>query len=436
MASGAHAAGTSCVSVAHAFADARPRRFRTARRQPAFLRRAVDRRAPDRARTLQHLAAGPVPPRARAAPAGGGAGIAPAPADRGYAVRRYQCTGAGETARVRRLRDARLHHGSALRQRGFRPDLRLRCDRARRRRRARPRGALARGGVRGGTHHLGAAASRAVDRLRRFRRPPAPLRAGGLEGQPGTARFHGGAQRRVRDEAEILAPGRPRDVVSPSPGQTGDAAVQPRVDAAGCPLSKTAGAGGGPDRHRRGRGSPAGVPASKRLERYIVFHIVELARRFLGVLALARGGGLFRFPGTCVARPLPAAQHLHAVGDDFGGSALLPFLVLPLARAQGSLDIDLRALLEILAGDFREPAEEHHAVPFGAFLLFTARLVFPGIRGGDRDVGDRSALGVVARLGIAPQIAYQYDFVDRCHLTFSSDNFRHRLLVERFRIHR
>jgi len=61
------------------------------------------------------------------------------------------------------------------------------------------------------------------------------------------------------------------------------------------------------------------LPASKRLERYIVFHIVELARRFLGVLALARGGGLFRFPGTCVARPLPAAQHLHAVGDDFVG---------------------------------------------------------------------------------------------------------------------
>src|SRR5438270_12150113 len=101
-------------------------------------------------------------------------------------------------------------------------------------------------------------------------------------------------------------------------------------------------------------GKSAAVPAPKRLERDIVFHIVELARRFAGGLALARGGGLFRFPGTCVARPLPAAQHLHAVGDDFGGSAFLPFLVLPLARAQGSLDIDLRALLAILAGDFRE----------------------------------------------------------------------------------
>src|SRR5204863_514989 len=83
-----------------------------------------------------------------------------------------------------------------------------------------------------------------------------------------------------------------------------------------------------------------------------VFHVVELARRFLGRLALARGRGLLRFPGSRVARPLPAAEHLHAVGDDFGRSALLPLLVLPLARAQGSLDVDLRALLEILARDF------------------------------------------------------------------------------------
>src|SRR5438552_2309939 len=163
------------------------------------------------------------------------------------------------------------------------------------------------------------------------------------------------AQRRLGDDAEIVAFGGPRNVVPDSPARTGNVDLQPRDDAPGRALSKTAGAGTGPDRHRRRRGSPAAVPARKRLERDVVFHVVELARRFLGGLALARGGGLFRFPGTRVARPLPAAEHLHAVGDDFGGRAFLPLFVLPLARAQGSLDIDLRALLEILAGDFRDP---------------------------------------------------------------------------------
>src|SRR6267378_2808865 len=122
----------------------------------------------------------------------------------------------------------------------------------------------------------------------------------------------------------------------------------------------------------------------------------------------------------------PAAEHLHAVGDDFGGRAFLSLLVLPLAGAQGSLDVDLRAFLEVLAGDFREPAEEHHAVPFGAFLLFPARLVLPGIRGGDRDVGDRPALRVVTRLGVAPEVAYQNHFVYRSHLVFPLDQFSRR----------
>src|SRR6266704_2301718 len=374
--------------------------------------------------------------RSGTAPAGGGTGIAPAPADRGYPVHRYQRAGAGETARARRLRDARLHHGPALRQCGFRPDLRLRRDRTCRGRRARRRGARARGLALGGPDYLGAAASGAVDGLRRFRRPPPPLRARRIDGQARATRLRGGAQRRVRDATEILASARARNVVLEPPAHAGDMVVQPRAHAAGRSLSETAGAGTGPDRHRRRRGSPAAVPARKPLERDVVFHVVELARRFLGGLALARGGGFFRFPGARVARPLPAAEHLHAVGDDFGGSAFLPLFVLPLARAQGSLDVDLRALLEIFAGDFREAAEEHHAVPFGAFLFFAARLVLPGIRGGDRDVGDRPALGGVARLGIAPQIAYQNDFVDRCHLTFSSDNFRRRPLVERSRIHR
>src|SRR5581483_844962 len=74
--------------------------------------------------------------------------------------------------------------------------------------------------------------------------------------------------------------------------------------------------------------------------------------------------------GTAAAAP---AQHLHLVGDDLGGVAVLAFLVLPLAGLQASLDEDLRAFLEVFAHDLGELAEEHHAVPFGALLVLSPR---------------------------------------------------------------
>src|SRR6266571_1412591 len=160
----------------------------------------------------------------------------------------------------------------------------------------------------------------------------------------------------------------------------------------------------------------------------------NLPAGFLAGIASPAGTGSFASRAR-VTRPLPAAEHLHAVGDDLGGGALLPFLVLPLARAQRPFDIDLRALLQVLARDLREAVEEHHPVPFGAFLLLAARLVLPGVGGRDRDVGDRAPFRVVARLGVPPQIAYDNDLVDRCHLAFSLDNFPRRPFVERFRIH-
>src|SRR5262249_9927 len=126
--------------------------------------------------------------------------------------------------------------------------------------------------------------------------------------------------------------------------------------------------------------------AARFLERNIVVHVVELARGLLRRLALARGDRRLVVVAAArarVAHPRAAAEHLHALGDDLGGVALLAFLVLPLARAQRSLDVDLRALLEVLARDLRQTIEEHHAVPLGALLLLAARLVLPLVRGGD-----------------------------------------------------
>ena len=55
---------------------------------------------------------------------------------------------------------------------------------------------------------------------------------------------------------------------------------------------------------------------------------------------------------TALARG--AAQHLHLAGDDLGGVAVVAALVLPLARAQAALDVHLRALTQIFAGDFAQ----------------------------------------------------------------------------------
>src|SRR5229473_6277285 len=133
---------------------------------------------------------------------------------------------------------------------------------------------------------------------------------------------------------------------------------------------------------------PASPPSS---ERNIVFHVVELAGgllrgrlglRCLALRGLALGGlglgalarGLARLAGAG-ARP----QHLHDVAANLGAVAVLPLLVLPLARAQASLDVDLRALLQVLARDLRQAPEKGDAVPLGRLLHLAARLVLPAI---------------------------------------------------------
>src|SRR6267378_3490540 len=75
---------------------------------------------------------------------------------------------------------------------------------------------------------------------------------------------------------------------------------------------------------------PCSGAGAEVLERNIVVHVVELARGFLRGLLLARGDGLSCLAAARFSRALPASEHLHAIGDDFGGGALLAFLVLPL----------------------------------------------------------------------------------------------------------
>src|SRR5690242_16217966 len=155
------------------------------------------------------------------------------------------------------------------------------------------------------------------------------------------------------------------------------------------------------------------------LERDIVVHVVELPRGLLGRLAFTgrdrRLVLVAPLARACVPHSRAAAEHLHALGHDLGGIALLALFVLPFARAQGALDVDLRALLQIFPRDRGEAVEEHHAVPFGALLFFAALLVFPGFARRDRDVGDGASLGVVPGLRVPPEISHENYLVYGCH---------------------
>src|SRR5699024_10212429 len=79
-----------------------------------------------------------------------------------------------------------------------------------------------------------------------------------------------------------------------------------------------------------------------------------------------------------------AVEHLHLVGDDLGGVAILAVLALPFAGAQAAFDVDFRALAQILAGDFSQAVEEHDPVPLGALLGLAGVLVLPRFGGRQR----------------------------------------------------
>src|SRR5437588_9466939 len=121
-----------------------------------------------------------------------------------------------------------------------------------------------------------------------------------------------------------------------------------------------------------------------------------------------RRAGARRAHGPAAA----TAEHLQIVADDLGRIAVVSLLILPLARAQAPLDIDLRALAQVLARDLREPPEERHAMPLGALLLLAALLVAPAFAGRDAQVRVRRSGGHRAGLGIGPQVSNDDDLID------------------------
>src|SRR5690606_21638110 len=106
------------------------------------------------------------------------------------------------------------------------------------------------------------------------------------------------------------------------------------------------------------------------------------------------------------------AEHLHLARDDLGGVAILAVLVLPLASAQRSLDVDLRAFAQVLARDLAELVEQHDRVPLGALLLIASLAILPLLARREADVRDRFARWHGAGVGIGAEMADQNDLVD------------------------
>src|SRR5690606_6115662 len=90
-------------------------------------------------------------------------------------------------------------------------------------------------------------------------------------------------------------------------------------------------------------------------------------------------------------RARATAEHLHLARDDLGRVPVLAVLVLPLARAQRSLDVDLRAFAQVLARDLAELVEQHDRVPLGALLLIASLAILPLLARREANVRDRFA---------------------------------------------
>src|SRR5262249_58381494 len=90
-----------------------------------------------------------------------------------------------------------------------------------------------------------------------------------------------------------------------------------------------------------------------------------------------------------------------------------------LAGSDLAFDVDLLALLQVLAADLGELAPGHDPMPFRLLGLLPA-LVDPALGGGETEIGDRLTPGGVAHLRIGSQMSDQNDLVDAAHGDFLS----------------
>src|SRR5271166_4433609 len=139
---------------------------------------------------------------------------------------------------------------------------------------------------------------------------------------------------------------------------------------------------------------------SNRSERDFAGEITTGGRR-PGIVAAARLVGAAAVPAA-----VEEGQGAGVGGEvDLGAVAVVPLVVLPLARGQLALDEHLRALDEVLLGDLAEGfVPDHHLVPLGP-LDAVAVVVLPALAGRDIEGDDPLAALGGAYLGVATHVA-------------------------------
>ena len=166
--------------------------------------------------------------------------------------------------------------------------------------------------------------------------------------------------------------------------------------------------------------SPGFVRSVGLLERdFVVELLVEGAaastakRARASEISAGSAGRLARLAAAALAAVEHGELRVEALQHHFGRVAVLAGLVLPFPRLQLALDVDLRALLQILLGHAAERlAEDDHAVPLGALLALAARLVAPAFARRHAQIDDGAAILRVTDFGIGSEVAYENDFVD------------------------
>src|SRR5258708_4825047 len=143
--------------------------------------------------------------------------------------------------------------------------------------------------------------------------------------------------------------------------------------------------------------------------------VLRLRRALVEVVSARRCRDSARTAGMLAAAFTARTKQHKIVCDDLGHVLFLAGrLIVPGAGLQAAFDVDLAALLQILAGNLRQPLPQHHIVPFGAVLPL-AVFALETLVGGQGDLRDRRALRRELHFGILAKVSNQDDFIYAFH---------------------
>src|SRR5258708_7432045 len=100
-------------------------------------------------------------------------------------------------------------------------------------------------------------------------------------------------------------------------------------------------------------------------------------------------------------------QHDQILSNDFRAIFLFAaLLIIPAGGLKAAFDVDLRAFLDVLADDFRQPLPGHDVVPFGAILPFASFVLEPFV-GREAKLCNRGSAGCEFDIRVYANISNQ-----------------------------